>query len=105
MTDEPSDEELERRMAARLLGSENRRVVKVEVKRSRSPKQEPERTRLRFIKVFEEFDGEPLWCEVERMGPKGWVPMETYDDHRSAERAADKYRRAGDVIEWWKRNI
>jgi hypothetical protein len=103
MTDDISDEELERRMTAKLFGSTARKCPIVEVRRSGNKKPDP--VELRFIVCVESYDDEFAWCEVEQKMSSGWVKQETFDDLKAAERAAEKCRRRGDTVTWWRKKI
>ncbi|WP_425963763.1 hypothetical protein [Rhizobium nepotum] len=102
MSDEISEEE-ERRITAKILGGSTQRVPKVEVRRS--GRKRPEPVELRFINCVESYDGEWAWCEVEQKMSSGWVKLETFEDKKRAERAAEKYQRNGDTVSWWRREI
>lgn len=105
MTDDVSDEEMERRMSAKLFGGDAAKPTIAVRKKSRrlKPPLAREVIELRFIAIIDASDDETMWWVVEQLGPKGWFELETYDTRRSAVTAAEKYAAAGDKITWWQR--
>ncbi|MFB0691941.1 hypothetical protein ACA106_15615 [Agrobacterium pusense] len=103
MADDISDEELERRMSAKLFGPASTKATQVEIRRGVKRKHEP--VEMRFINCVESYNGEWMWCEVEQKMSSGWVKQETFEDRERAERAAEKYQRNGDIVTWWSRKL
>lgn len=103
MTDDISDEELERRMSAKLFGSTSNKGTQVEIRRGGKKKHEP--VEMRFINCVDSYDGEWMWCEVEQKMSSGWVKQETFEDRKRAQRAAEKYQHNGDAVTWWRREV
>ncbi|RVH37652.1 hypothetical protein [Sinorhizobium meliloti] len=103
MSDDDFTDEQQRKMAAKLLMGTKRQGPKVEVRRSGNKKPEP--VELRFINHLDSYDGEWLWCEVQQKASSGWIKVETFEDKKAAERAAEKYQRLGDKVSWWKKEV
>jgi hypothetical protein len=103
MSDDDLTDEQERRIAAKILNGTTKQPPKVE--RRRSGNKRPDPVELRFINHVDSYDGEWLWCVVEQKASSGWIKVETYEDRKACERAAEKYERGGDTVTWFKREV